>query len=163
MRFFYPSCIRKTLTLFILYFRIKHPLALRLRLKFNVMKKIVMLNDELGTQMQIYLALSETYRVEIAENTESAMYMLRKMKPEILVMDYNLEKFQSNGKTSIDFVKKIKKKYLDLKVMMILGHEDKKHVREIQENGVDTIVYKPIKDKNLISDIKRIATATAAA
>lgn len=126
------------------------------------MKKIVMLNEELGTQMQIYLALCDVYRVEIAENTEAAMYLLRKMKPEILVLDFNLEQFTGNGKTGIDFVKKVKKKYQHLKVMMVLGNGDKKYEAEIQKQGVDIIVYKPIKDRHLLNNVKRMVPAAAA-
>ena len=110
-----------------------------------------MLNEELGSQMQIYLALCDAYKVEIAENIETAMYLLRKMHPEVLLMDYNLEYFKTNGKTGIEFVKKVKKKYNHLKVMIILDHKDKANVSEIQKNGVDEVIYKPIKNRNLIS------------
>jgi len=122
------------------------------------MKKIVLLNEELGTQMQIYLALCDAYRVEIAENTESAMYLLRKMRPEILVLDFQ---FNNNGKTGIDFVKKVKKKYQHLKVMMILGNSDKKYESEVQKHGVDLILYKPLKDRHVVNNIKRIVPIAA--
>lgn len=126
------------------------------------MKKIVMLNEELGTQMQIYLALCDAYRVEIAENAEAAMYLLRKMRPEILVLDFNLDQVTGNGKSGIDFVKKVKKKYQHLKVMMVLGNGDKAHEAEIQKQGVDIILYKPIKARNLLNNVKRMAPAAAA-
>lgn len=109
--------------------------------------------------MQIYLALSDAYRVEIAESVESAMYLLRKMKPEILLLDYNFDQLKSNGKTGVDFIKKVKKKYMDLKVMMILENKDKKHESEVHENGADGVLYTPIKNRNLISNVKRLATA----
>ena len=122
------------------------------------MKKIVMLNEDLGTQMQIYLALCDAYKVEIAENVESAMYLLRKTKPEVLLLDYNLDQFTSNGKTGVDFIKKVKKKYNDLKVMMIMDINDQ---IQIQEHGADEVLYKPIRNKNLILNVKRLAGATA--
>jgi len=122
------------------------------------MKKIVMLNEDLGTQMQIYLALCDAYKVEIAENVESAMYLLRKTKPEVLLLDYNLDQFTANGKTGIDFIKKVKKKYTDLKVMMIMDNKDQV---QIQEHGADEVLYKPIRNKNLILNVKKLAGATA--
>lgn len=122
------------------------------------MKKIVMLNEDLGTQMQIYLALCDAYKVEIAENVESAMYLLRKTKPEVLLLDYNLDQFTSNGKTGVDFIKKVKKKYTDLKVMMIMDNNDQV---QIQEHGADEVLYKPIRNKNLIFNVKKLAGATA--
>jgi len=121
------------------------------------MKKIVLLNDELGTQMQIYLALCDVYRVEIAENVESAMYMLRRFHPEILLMDYSLSHLKTNGKTGVDFIKKIKRKYQDLKVVMILDGTEKQLAIEIQENGVDSTICKPFKNRHLISNVKKLS------
>ena|SRR3990172_7987831 len=123
------------------------------------MKKILILNDELGTQMQIYLALCDVYKVEIAEDLESVMYYLRKMQPEIFLLDYNLEKFKNNGKTSLDLIRKVRKKYRDLKIVMLMEADDKCFENEVQEHGADGILYKPIKTKHLISNLKRLETA----
>lgn len=125
------------------------------------MKKILILNSELGTQMQIYLALCDAYKIEIAENIESVMYYLRKMKPEIFVLDYNLEEFDTNGRTSADLVKKIKRKYSQLKVMMVLESEDKELESLVQKFGADGVITKPIKNRNLISHVKKLAAPTA--
>jgi DNA-binding NarL/FixJ family response regulator len=121
------------------------------------MKKIVMLNEELGSQMRMYLALCDAYRVEIAEDVESVMYLLRKIKPEILLMDFNLEQFKANGKTGLDFLKKIKKKYNELKVVTILENKDKPYESEIQQNGADGIFYKPIKVRSLLSHVNNLS------
>lgn len=120
-----------------------------------------MLNDELGTQMQIYLALCDAYTIEIAENTESVMYLLRKMKPEVLLLDYDLDQFRLNGKTAVDFLKKIKKKYNHLKVLLILNQTDKRFENEIQESGGDGVLYKPIKNRKLVLNLRKLTTATA--
>lgn len=119
-----------------------------------------MLNGELGSQMQIYLALCDSYNVEIAENVESAMYLLRKVKPEILLMDLNLDQSKANGKLGLDFLKKVKKKYSSLKVVTILDHKDKPYESEIQLNGADGVLYKPIKVRILISHVRKLASAT---
>ncbi len=117
-----------------------------------------MLHEELGTQMQIYLALCDAYKVEIAENVESAMYLLRKTKPEILLLDYNLDQFTSNGKTGVDFIRKVKKKYNDLKIMMIMDNNEE---LQVLEHGADEVLCKPIRNRNLISNVRRLAGATA--
>ncbi len=122
------------------------------------MKKVLILNAELGTQMQIYLALCDVYKVEIAENIESVMYYLRKSKPEILVLDYDLEDLQSNGKTGADIARKVKKKYNDLEIMMVMNSEDKRLEDKVQEHGADGVLYKPIENRHLISNVRRLAT-----
>lgn len=106
--------------------------------------------------MQIYLALCDQYKIEIAESLESVMYLLRKERPEILLFDFNLDYFQSNGKSGIKFLRKIKKKYHSLKVLTILENKDKSLETEIQNNGADGILYKPIKNRNLITYLNKI-------
>ena len=121
------------------------------------MKKIVILNSELGCQMQIYLALCDLYKVEIAENLESVLYLLRRDKPEILLMDFNSEQFKTNGNSGLRFLKKVKKKYNNVKVLTILDDNHKSLETEIQQNGADVILYKPIKNRNLISYVKKLS------
>lgn len=121
------------------------------------MKKIIILEEELFTQMQLYLALCDKYCVEIAVNLESAMYLLRKINPEILLFDYNMDQFKNNGKSGLKFLKKVKKKYNHLKVIPILNPKDKVLESEIQKNGADDILYKPIKNRRLISSIKQLS------
>ena len=125
------------------------------------MKKILMLNGELGSQMQIYLALCDAYNVEIAEDIRATMYLLRRTKPELLVLDYNFGQFRSNGKTGIDFIRKIKRKYHDLKVMTILETKDKVVENEIQLYGADEILYRPINDSSLLANVNKLAPALA--
>jgi len=124
------------------------------------MKKILTLNAELGTQMQIYLALCDAYRVEIAENSEAVMYYLRKLKPEILLIDHNLDESQSNGRTGADLLRKVKKKYRDLKTVLILEEEDDHLTAQAHKSGADGIMFKPIKNRQLISNIGKLALPT---
>ncbi|MFQ5651418.1 MAG: response regulator [bacterium] len=126
------------------------------------MKKILILNTELGTQMQIYLALCDAYKIEIAEDVESVMYYLRKMKPEIFLLDYNLQEIEPGGRNGADLVKKIKRKYSHLKVMMILDTEDRGLESQAHQYGADEVLFKPIKNRNLISYVNRLATTTVA-
>ncbi len=120
------------------------------------MTRIVLLNDELGSQMQIYLALCDGYSIEIAESVEAAMYLLRKLRPEILVMDYDLTHFRARGKQGIDFIRKVKRKYNHLKIVTILDDKDKVYETEIQQNGADGIVYRPLKNRHIILNVKKV-------
>ncbi len=121
-----------------------------------------MLNEELGSQMQIYLALCDAHRIEIAENVESAMYLLRKLRPEVLLLEYDLAQLKTNGKSGLDLIKKIKKKYRDLKVVTILDSKDRNLEPAIQENGADHVLYRPIKNKQLVHDFQRLVAPVAA-
>ncbi len=113
--------------------------------------------------MQIYLALCDSYRVEIAENTETVMYMLRKLRPEVLLLDFKAEQFTRNGKSSMDFVRKVKRKYEDLKVVLILDPRDCAREDELHGCGVDWVLYTPVKPRNLLANLDRMTTETALA
>lgn len=111
--------------------------------------------------MQIYLALCDKYAIEIAENVRSAMYLLRKMKPEILLMEYSIEQLNHNGHSPIKFLKKVKRKYNDLKVVTILDDKDENLAKEVQSNGADEVLYKPIKNRFLISRMRKLSNHKA--
>jgi len=122
------------------------------------MKKILILNCELGTQMQIYLALCDAYKIEIAEDIEAVMYYLRKMRPEIILLDYHLDESHSNVKTGLDLARKLKKKYCDLKIMMLVDDAEVEFEFEGADRIADGILHKPIKNSHLISNMRRLAT-----
>ncbi len=125
------------------------------------MKKILILNGELGTQMQIYLALCEQYKIEIAEDIESVMYYLRKMKPEIFLMDYRLDLENGSGKTGIDLARKLKRKYSDLKIMMIMDGEDASETISLEPEVADHVLMKPVKNQHLVTNMNKLAAARA--
>ncbi len=123
------------------------------------MTKILILNCELGTQMQIYLALCDAYKIEIAEDIEAVMYYLRKMRPEIFLLDYRLDEIQSNVKTGAELAKKLKKKYSDLKIMMIMDGPDSEFDANDEDGFADGILFRPITNSSLLSNVRKLATA----
>ncbi|HEX9652379.1 MAG TPA: hypothetical protein VGA99_01605, partial [bacterium] len=47
-------------------------------------------------------------------------------------------------------------KYNYLKIVTILDDKDKPHESEIQQNGADGIIYRPIKNRHVVINVKKI-------
>ena len=114
------------------------------------MKKIVMLIEELGSQMRIHLALCDLYNILFAENIEATMYFLRRAKPDLLLIDFDLKPFKADHQRAIDLIGKIKGKYEDLKVVTILNHTEHIAESDVQLCGADAVLHRPIETENLI-------------
>lgn len=80
------------------------------------MNRIIILNEELETQMRMYLALCNRYKVEIAEDEAMLMRMIRRKRPKLVFLDGD---YSRNGKSVVKTVQKIKKKYHVLKIITV--------------------------------------------
>lgn len=125
------------------------------------MKKIVMLIEELGSQMRIHLALCDHYNILFAENIEATMYFLRRAKPDLLLLDFDLKPFRANRQRAIDLIGKIKGKYEDLKVVTILNQAERIAESDVQLCGADAVLQRPIETENLIVKLSELTKSGA--
>lgn len=125
------------------------------------MKKIVMLIEELGSQMRIHLALCDLYNILFAENIEATMYFLRRAKPDLLLLDFDLKPFRANRQSAIDLIGKIKGKYEDLKVVTILNQAERIAESDVQLCGADAVLQRPIETENLIVKLSELTKSGA--
>lgn len=125
------------------------------------MKKIVMLIEELGSQMRIHLALCDLYNILFAENIEATMYFLRRAKPDLLLLDFDLKPFRANRQRAIDLIGKIKGKYEDLKVVTILNQAERIAESDVQLCGADAVLQRPIETENLIVKLSELTKSGA--
>jgi CheY-like chemotaxis protein len=120
------------------------------------MKKIILLDDELESQMRIYLALCDRYKVEIAEDDRAAVTMVRKLRPDVLLMDVQPPSKRNNGRSGFKLIEKLKQKYESLKIVTILDQRDYELERELKAKGADGFVVRPIRTRALLSQMKAL-------
>ena len=101
------------------------------------MYRIIMLNDDLESQMRMYLALCPRYRIEIAENEIALMRLIRRKRPQLLILDAHHSRFNANGKSAGKLIEKIKHKYNRLRVLAIVRGDDAAHGPQLQQSGAD--------------------------
>lgn len=117
------------------------------------MNRIVMLNEDLESQMRIYLALCPRYRIEIAENELALMRLLRRKKPNLLLLDAHYNRFNHNGKSVSKLVEKIKRKYHHLPVLTIINSEDERVGEVLAQRGADGWVNRRVEIDDLLQRV----------
>ncbi|MCA9731773.1 MAG: hypothetical protein H6696_17050 [Deferribacteres bacterium] len=107
------------------------------------MKRIIILNEDLETQMRMYLALSTRYKVEIAEDEAMLMRMIRRKKPRLIFLDEEYSGYAREGRSITKTVQKIKKKYTELQVISVLNSHSKKATNS------DFVLYHPFNEMDV--------------
>jgi DNA-binding NarL/FixJ family response regulator len=120
------------------------------------MNRIVMLNEDLESQMRMYLALCPRYRIEIAENELSLMRLLRRKKPQLLLLDAHYSRFNHNGRSVTKLVEKIKRKYSHLPVLTIINGDDEKLGQVLQQLGADGWISRRIQIDDLLQRVDNL-------
>jgi DNA-binding NarL/FixJ family response regulator len=117
------------------------------------MNRIIMLNEDLESQMRMYLALCPHYRIEIAENELALMRLLRRKKPHLLLLDAHYSRFNHNGKSVSKLVEKIKRKYIHLPVLAIINGEDERLGETLAQRGANGWISRRIQIDALLQRV----------
>jgi DNA-binding NarL/FixJ family response regulator len=120
------------------------------------MNRIIMLNEDLESQMRMYLALCPRYRIEIAENELSLMRLLRRKKPHLLLLDAHYSRLNHNGKSVTKMVEKIKRKYNHLPVLTIVDGDDERLGNTLQQRGADGWISRCIQIDALLQRVDEL-------
>jgi len=120
------------------------------------MNRIVMLNEDLESQMRMYLALCPRYRIEIAENELALMRLLRRKKPNLLLLDAHYSRFNNNGKSVGKLVEKIKRKYNHLPVLTIIRSEEAQVGEVLAQRGADGWVNRGVETDDLLQRVDNL-------
>jgi CheY-like chemotaxis protein len=118
------------------------------------LKKVLVVEDNLETQLLIKVALRNEYEIQIVNGAEEAILMLSKNQFELVLLDLNLNG-QGNGKGILKNIREIMHN-TELPVIITtaydLSPEDKKYFEE----NADGFVQKPFDKKILLNSIKQI-------
>lgn len=117
------------------------------------MNRIIMLNDDLESQMRMYLALCPRYRIEIAENEVTLMRLIRRKRPTLLLLDANHSRLSFNGKSAGRLIEKIKQKYQSLHVLAIVKEGENDFGATLQERGADGWIDNMIEGAKLLDHV----------
>jgi len=120
------------------------------------MNRIIMLNEDLESQMRMYLALCPRYRIEIAENELTLMRLLRRKKPNLLLLDAHYNRFAHNSKSVGKLVEKIKRKYNHLPVLTIISGEDEEVGEVLAQRGADGWVNRRVEIDDLLQRVDNL-------
>ncbi|MFH2133108.1 MAG: response regulator [bacterium] len=112
--------------------------------------KILLVDDE----EEFVKTLSERIRMrnissEVALNGEAALQLVEDEVPDVMVLDLKMP-----GIDGMEVLKRIKKKYPDVQVIMLTGHGSEKDEETARSLGAFGYLNKPVNLDNLIQHIK---------
>ena len=136
-------------------------LVIKSKAKFEKKKsKKVLLADDDPDFLEMHAAVltNRGYEVVTARNSEECLDKLKKSKPDIVILDVMMEKFDAGFKTC----RKIKEAYNNLPVMLLTsigaqtGLEFSSSDAVLKETKADVLLDKPISPKVFIDEIEKL-------
>lgn len=87
---------------------------------------------------------------------ELLMYSLHKRQPDFLILDLSLP-----GKSGLDVLPEIRKKYPDIRILVLTMHHDPAVIDRIEFSGAQGILFKDFGEADLLDALHEIATKGA--
>ena len=116
----------------------------------KIAKKVLVVEDEGEIGLLLNIILNENdFELDYVKNLSSADEYLQKEQPSVIILDNKLP----DG-FGVDFISYIKKKYSDIKIIMISGFASAKDVA--LANGADMFFEKPFSKDELNKSLNKL-------
>ena len=116
--------------------------------------KILILNDDLRSVMQMYLALSNHYDVEIAQDIDDLLNLIDQANPDFTFFDLTPDKEIAKGADRVAVANQILKKHPKVRLVGICDRSDRTLQKKAVEVGIPKVITRPIKNRELMELIK---------
>lgn len=123
-----------------------------------VKKKILLIEDNIDTQLIYKVYLREIYDLEIAANAESGLKLLNEKQFDLVVLDINLP-----GKLSgSDVLQEIKNGpgYPDVPVLVVTAYAMKSDMEKFISQGADDYLAKPVNKDDFLERVGGLLPAS---
>ena len=114
-------------------------------------KKILIIEDNFETQLVFKIYLREFYEVEVSDNAETGLELIKNNRFDLLLLDINLP-----GKLDGNDVLRIVKHELKSKLPLIVitAYAMKGDKENFLANGADCFIAKPVEKSLLLEKVK---------
>ncbi|WFD10562.1 response regulator [Tepidibacter hydrothermalis] len=102
------------------------------------MKKILIVDDELGLRSLLNSLFSEEYEVYLAEDGEKAIDIVKNNKLDLALLDMRLKNMDG-----AEILENIRKYDQDIKVFILTAFTDPKKMNILNELNIEGILQKP--------------------
>ena len=115
------------------------------------MKKILIVDDELGIRESLKLVLEDHYPLIVTESGEQALECL-KNDPSIGLVLLDIKMPKING---LDVLKLIKQQFPDMKIVMVTGYRSVETAAEASRLGACGYIVKPFKIEEILETARK--------
>lgn len=118
------------------------------------MIKLLVVDDEIWIRERISKEIPwESVQAEVvgtAEDGQEALEMAEELEPDIIITDIRMPGFDG-----IELLRELRKKSLDIKVILLSGYNDFSYAKEAIKYGAFDYVLKPAEDQELLNVVNR--------
>jgi DNA-binding NtrC family response regulator len=113
--------------------------------------KIVIFNDELRSEMQMYLMLSNLHDVVVARDMDDLLQLLDEQTADLTFVDLTVRKDDGGHQwDGLDFASQIRRQFPGLKLVGIYDQGDSIVPERAEDCGITEFITRPIKNRELL-------------
>ena len=119
--------------------------------------KIVIFNDELRSEMQMYLTLSNRHNVEVAQDVDDLMQLLEQESTDFTFLGLDDKSIPKANEKAFEIASRIQAKHPKIKVVGICDRKTQVLQKKAAYHGINRVITRPIKNRELLAALENIA------
>src|SRR5207253_2083520 len=116
----------------------------------NALGRVLVVDDELGPRESLRMLLKPSYAIQTAENGRTALDLLRRFQPDVVIMD--IKRPEMDG---LELLRHVKRADPSIEVVMITAYASLETVRHALTHGAFEYLIKPFSRQDLEDVVHR--------
>ena len=116
----------------------------------TVLARVLVVDDELGPRESLRMLLKPAYQVQTAENGRTALDLVRRFQPDIVIMDIKMPEMDG-----LELLRHVKRADPSIEVVMITAYASLETVRHALTHGAFEYLIKPFSRQDLEDVVHR--------
>ena len=116
----------------------------------NALGRVLVVDDELGPRESLRMLLKPSYAIQTAENGRTALDLLRRFQPDVVIMDIKMPEMDG-----LELLRHVKRADPSIEVVMITAYASLETVRHALTHGAFEYLIKPFSRQDLEDVVHR--------
>ncbi len=112
---------------------------------------VLVVDDEIGPRESLRMILHPLYQVYTATNGDEALAFLQKQDFDLVTLDMKMP-----GASGLEVLREIRKRKVDVDVVMISGYMNSNNTEEARQNGAVGVITKPFNVTDVIACVGKV-------
>ena len=112
---------------------------------------VLVVDDEVGPRESLRMILHPLYQVYTATNGDEALAFLQKQDFDLVTLDMRMP-----GASGLDVLREIRKRKVDVDVVIISGYMNSNNSQEARNNGAVGVITKPFNVTDVIACVGKV-------
>ena len=119
----------------------------------TALARVLVVDDELGPRESLRMLLKPVYQIQTAENGRTALDLLRRFQPDVVIMDIKMPEMDG-----LELLRHVKRTDPSIEVVMITAYASLETVRHALTHGAFEYLIKPFSRQDLEDVVHRALT-----